>query len=180
MILAASSGRISPLSAASDASFRMAERRILWTKNLNLRPPTRPPGVHRGLIKAGPWFFSRAMLYRRRVIGEDTLSRTSAFNRIQSLGLSTTLISFMGCLAELKRASRSRFGKHAVPSSIRHGRSCRFHAMICQTADEERRFAPRPALFGAYRRSAPAGEQLQPNQRVRVRFWRWIDRQLKT
>src|ERR1017187_4130207 len=103
---AASSGASNPLSAASTASFRTAVIRTLMLTEP--RPRASRATRHAltvALVKPGRG--SRAYqaknsssprLYTRLVIGEETLSRTRAFNLRQSAALFATAISFISVL----------------------------------------------------------------------------------
>ena len=100
---AANSGASSPLSAASTASLRIADIRMM----IDDEPRPRASSDTRqaltvALVKPGRgacWNqamnSSSAMLYTRRVIGEETLSSTSAFNLCHSAIFSTTIKSFI-------------------------------------------------------------------------------------
>src|SRR5579872_3241046 len=102
-IPAANSGASSPLSDASAASLRMAD--ILTMMDDEPRPRASSDARHAltvAFVKPGcgacrnqSMNSSNTMLYTRRVIGEDTLSSTSAFNLFHSAGLSTTIRSFI-------------------------------------------------------------------------------------
>jgi hypothetical protein len=101
---AASSGASKPLSAASTASFRTAVIRTLIEIGPSLRasratrqavavalvnPAGRGASVNQAMNSSSP------RLYKRRVIGDETLSSTSAFNLRHSEPLSATTSSFM-------------------------------------------------------------------------------------
>src|SRR5258706_14370111 len=98
---AANSGASSPLSAASAASLRIADIRIM----IDDEPRPRTSRDTRqaltvALVKPGRgacWNHAmnsfRAMLYTRRVIGDETLSSTSAFSLCHSEAFSTTIKS---------------------------------------------------------------------------------------
>src|ERR1017187_9445920 len=100
---AANSGASSPLSVASTASLRMADMRTMMLDD----PSPRSSRVTRhaltvALVKPGrgSWAYqqknsSRAILYTRFVIGDETLSRTRDFIRRHSFVLSTTVNSFI-------------------------------------------------------------------------------------
>src|SRR5215470_16576150 len=85
---AANSGAKRPLSAASAASFRMADIRTIIDEEPSFRASSDArQALTVALVKPGRgscWNHarnsSRAMLYTRFVIGEETLSRTSVFN----------------------------------------------------------------------------------------------------
>jgi hypothetical protein len=103
LIPAANSGASSPLSAASAASLRIADMRMMIDDDPRLRScsDTRQaltvallkPG--RGSSRNQAINSSSAMLYTRRVIGEETLSSTSAFNFCHSAIFFTTINSFI-------------------------------------------------------------------------------------
>ena len=98
---AASSGASRPLSVASTASLRMADMRTMIEED----PSPRSSRVTRqadtvALVKPGrgSWAYqaknsSRAMLYTRFVIGDETESSTRLFIRRHSVALSTTVNS---------------------------------------------------------------------------------------
>ena len=100
---AANSGARTPLSAASAASFRIADIRTMIEGEPSLRSssdtrhaltvafvnPGRGPSLNHARNS------SSAMLYTRFVIGEETLSSTSCFNRSHSAGFSTTTKSLI-------------------------------------------------------------------------------------
>ena len=100
-IPAASSGASSPLSAASTASFRTAVIRTLIETDPSPRAssatrhavtvafvkPARGSSMYQAMNSSSP------RLYTRRVIGEETLSSTSAFNLRHSDALSATTSS---------------------------------------------------------------------------------------
>src|SRR5258705_7060692 len=100
---AANSGASSPLSDASTASLRIADIRMMIDDEPSPRASndTRQaltvalvkPG--RGACRYHSMNSSSAMLYNRRVIDEETLSRTSAFNLCHSAIFSTTIKSFI-------------------------------------------------------------------------------------
>ena len=100
----ASSGASSPLSAASTASFRTAVIRTLIEIGPSPRassatrqavtvafvnPAGRGSSVNQAMNSSSP------RLYTRRVIGDETLSSTSAFNLRHSEALSATTSSFI-------------------------------------------------------------------------------------
>jgi hypothetical protein len=103
---AASSGASSPLSDASTASLRMADIRMM----IDDEPSPHASSETRhaltvALVKPGrgaclnqSMNSSSAMLYTRRVIGEETLSSTSAFSLCHSASFSTTIKSFIQVL----------------------------------------------------------------------------------
>src|ERR1700722_6957653 len=101
---AASSGASSPLSAASTASWRTAVIRTLIEIGPSLRasratrqavtvafvnPAGRGASAYQAINSSNP------RLYTRRVIGDDTLSSTSAFNLRHSEALSATTKAFI-------------------------------------------------------------------------------------
>src|ERR1051326_3122998 len=100
---AANSGSSSPLSAASAASLRMADIRMMIEEDPRPRASSETrQALTVALLKPGRGASlnqainsSRAMLYTRRVIGEETLSSTSAFNRSHSAAFSTKATSFI-------------------------------------------------------------------------------------
>ena len=97
----ASSGASGPLSDASTASLRIADIRIMIDEEPRPRASSDirhaltvalvKPG--RGACRYQTMNSSSAMLYTRRVIGEEALSRTSAFNLCHSAIFSTTISS---------------------------------------------------------------------------------------
>jgi hypothetical protein len=101
-IPAANSGANNPLSVASTASLRIADIRTMIEDD----PRPRSSSVTRhaltvALVKPGrgSWAYhpknsSRAMLYTRLVIGDETLSKTRDFIRRHSPALFTTVKSF--------------------------------------------------------------------------------------
>src|SRR5579862_6203942 len=100
---AASSGASSPLSEASAASLRIADILMMMDDDPSLRSSrdTRP-ALTVALVKPGRgacWNHTRnsfrAMLYTRFVIGEETLSSTSAFSFSQCASFSTRTKSFI-------------------------------------------------------------------------------------
>src|SRR5271169_6496640 len=102
-IPAASSGASSPLSAASAASLRIADMRMMMDDDPSLRSSrdTRH-ALTVALVKPGRgacWNQRRnsssAMLYTRFVIGEDTLSSTIAFSFVHPAIFSTAIKSFI-------------------------------------------------------------------------------------
>src|SRR5258708_10083308 len=92
LMLAANSGARSPLSTASPASLRMADMRMMTDDDP--RPRASSDARHaltvallnpgRGACRNQSRNSFSAMLYTRRVIGDETLSRTSVFNLCQS------------------------------------------------------------------------------------------------
>src|SRR5258706_813116 len=106
---AANSGASSPLSAASEASLRIADIRMMIDDEPSPRVSSdarqaltvalqKPPG--RGSFLNQVKNSSSAMLYTRRVIGEETLSSTSAFSLCHCAIFSTTIRSFISVLLE--------------------------------------------------------------------------------
>src|SRR5580658_7861032 len=102
-IPAASSGASNPLSAASAASFRIADILIMMDDDPSLRSSSDTrQALTVALVKPGRgacWNHAinsfSAMLYTRFVIGEETLSSTSAFNFSHSAIFSSTTKSFI-------------------------------------------------------------------------------------
>ena len=98
---AANSGASSPLSAASAASLRIADMRMMIEDEPSLRSSSDTRhALTVALVKPGRgacWNqamnSSSAMLYTRRVIGEETLSSTSAFSRSHCAIFSTAIKS---------------------------------------------------------------------------------------
>src|SRR5262245_6878448 len=113
---AANSGASRPLSAASTASLRTAERRTLIDDEpsprassatrhaftVSLVKPTIPAWPNQEMNS------SRAMLYNRRVIGEETLLSTRAFRRCHCAAFSTTIKLHMGPSDRLEWDSQER------------------------------------------------------------------------
>ena len=100
---AARSGAINPLSAASAASLRIADIRMMIDDDprprasrdarQSLTVALEKPG--RGSLLNHAINSSSAMLYTRLVIGDETLSRTSAFNFCHCAIFSSTIESFI-------------------------------------------------------------------------------------
>ena len=149
---AASSGASSPLSVASTASLRMADMRTMMDDD----PSPRSSSVTRhaltvALVKPGRGSrryqsknSSKAMLYTRFVIGDETLSSTRAFILRHSVALSTTVNSFILCLLLVNIGSHSdltsqRWGQQELSSGSlafagrqsRHRSSCVCSALRC-------------------------------------------------
>ena len=145
-IPAASSGARIPLSAASAASLRIADMRMMIDDEPSLRSSndTRH-ALTVALVKPGRGAClnharnsSSAMLYTLFVIGEETLSSTICFNRSHSAGFSTTAKSFifppccwalsvatscghyLGFRARIKRIHLSKLAKPKSPLASSH------------------------------------------------------------
>src|SRR5579862_5964049 len=103
LIPCANSGASSPLSAASAANLRMADMRMMIDEDPSRRSSSDTRhALTVALVKPGRgacWNQAinsfRAMLYTRFVIGEETLSRTSAFNFSHCAIFSTAINSFI-------------------------------------------------------------------------------------
>ena len=128
---AASSGASRPLSVASTASLRMADMRTMIEED----PSPRSSRVTRqadtvALVKPGrgSWAYqaknsSRAMLYTRFLIGDETESSTRLFIRRHSVALSTTVNSFilnplMGNIASQDDLTSARWEQQAFWVSL--------------------------------------------------------------
>src|SRR5580698_8484295 len=101
----ANSGASNPLSAASAASLRIADILMMMDEDPSRRSSSDTrQALTVALVKPGRgacWNHSinsfSAMLYTRFVIGEETLSRTSAFNLCHGAIFSTAINSFILC-----------------------------------------------------------------------------------
>src|ERR1019366_8925590 len=144
-IPAASSGASRPLSVASTASFRIADMRTMM---LDEPRPRSSRDTRQALTVAlvkpgrGSWAYqpknsSRAMLYTRFVIDDETESSTRLFIRRHWFALSTTVNSFILCLLLVNIVS------HDDLTSVRRG----------QQAKEPKWAAPRSGVSRTERNS---------------------------